>query len=85
MKTDKIVNKFNKLIDNHLKYINEIELLGESLQPFIPFDFTIFHQPSDGFVILNVETMQNSLLKSCIDSIMENGKLTIEEYNSYSI
>lgn len=74
-----------KLLTARSKYENEIQNLERELSDFIDFDFSIFHQASDGLVILRADTIENTPLDVCISIINEKGMLSYEDYKKNSI
>ena len=77
--------KISKLINAKSKYDSELGDVESQLSKFIDFDFSVFYQPSDGFVILAVETCQNAPLSVCIEIINEKGRLTYSDYSGLTI
>jgi len=69
----------------HGKYQSAIGDLENKLSDYIDFDFSIFYQPSDGFVIVKIDTAHNARLDSCISEIESKGKLTVYDYLNLSI
>jgi hypothetical protein len=68
------------LIKAHNKYKSEIENLKNKIQEFVDFEFDIFYQPSDGFILLHVENAHNARLDNCIMIIIEKGSLNYDDY-----
>ncbi len=77
--------KISKLINAKSKYDSELGEVERQLSKYIDFDFSVFYQPSDGFVLLAVESCQNAPLSVCIGIINEKGKLTYSDYSSVTI
>lgn len=55
-----------------------IEELEETIKPFANFEFTIFYQPSDGFVILPNDSDENMPVSFAIEAINRDGRLTYD-------
>jgi hypothetical protein len=69
------MNKIHKAKNRYDGAITELE---ETIKPFANFDFTIFYQPSDGFVILPDDTDDNMPVSFAIEAINRDGKLTYD-------
>jgi hypothetical protein len=68
-----------KLYAAHSKYAGACSHAETQLRPLVEFDdFSIFHQPSDGFV-MEYEA-NNASLAACLAIINEKGKLSLEDY-----
>ena len=51
----------------------------------VEFDFSIFWQPSDGFVMCDNEMGNNAPISECIKVINKKGCLTYEDFKSECI
>lgn len=70
----------------HGKYESAIKKMEGAIFGLVQFEFSIFHQQSDGFVILRDFDMgQNAPLDKCIKVIEEKGILTIDDYENLTI
>lgn len=67
------------------KYDGAIGGVEQKLFDKIEFEFAIFYQPSDGFVVLHCGSAKNAPLDLCIKEIEENGVLTYEKYERLCI
>ena len=67
------------------KYDDAVGDLEYKLSEYIDFDFSVMYQPSDGFVIVKIDTAHNAPLSKCISVIESKGKLTVEDYLNLSI
>lgn len=76
--------EFSRLLNAHSKYIGAIRNLEGKLSKKIEFDFSIFWQQADGFVILNYDTKYNASLRECLQIIEETGKLTNDDFMKHS-
>lgn len=85
MKKSEIIKQFNKCIIAHNKLVGSISSLERELSKYIEFEFSVFSQSSDGWVLLNTETAQNAILNNCIDVILAKGKLSYEDFNENTI
>lgn len=74
-----MIKEYNKLINAKLKYDSEVCNFENKLSSKIDFEFSIFWQPSDGFVILDLFT-HNAYLFECLKTIKEFGKLSHDDY-----
>lgn len=64
-------------------YERVIEMQRVRLSRFVEFEFSIFYQMSDGWVMES--NAHNAPLGSCIDIIREKGYLNYEDYLKVSI
>ena len=62
----------------------QVESLAASISDKVEFEFTIFYQPGDGFVIED-DKMGDSPLDGCLEIIGEKGVLTHEDFESIGI
>lgn len=69
-----------KLMIAQRKYDSAIGNVEAILADKIEFDFSIIWQPSDGFVILDVDGHHNAPLARCLDVILLKGKLSLSDY-----
>ncbi len=79
---EKIEDRLKKLYE---KVEAEIEIAERQIRNKVKFDFSIVHQIGDGVCILNNDTDQVAPLDDCMRIIRENGKLTFQDFNKYSI
>ena len=73
----------NKLENAHVKYEGVIGSIELELAPHIPFDFSIFWQSGDGFVIQN--EMKNAPLDACLSHISKFGFLEYSDFKTLCI
>lgn len=71
---------YKSLIEAKQKYDAEIKLIEQKLRPRIRFDFFIMYQPSDGFVIVDIEGYHNAPLSQCVAIINRKRQLTYKNY-----
>ena len=84
--------KFLKVMDRRLKellnaqskYEGVIGSVAEEISDKVEFDFSIFWQPSDGFVMLAFDRY-NAPLSRLLQIIKIKGKLTEEDYMDETI
>ena len=69
------MNKIHKAKNRYDAAITKIE---EIIKPFANFEFTIFYQPSDGFVILPNDSDENMPVSFAIEAINRDGELTYD-------
>ena len=75
---------YKKLCEKHDQYQSAIGSMEYALVDFVEMnDFSIFYQPSDGFV-LEYEANNASLI-ACITIIKEKGFLSIDDYMRLTI
>lgn len=74
-----------KLIAAKSRYDSEVGALEAKIKDKVGFDFSIFHQPSDGFVILNYEKSSNAPLSMCLSVIERTGFLSSDDHTKNSI
>lgn len=72
--------ELRKLDKAHAKYEGVIGDLEGKISALVEFDFSIFYQPSDGFVMLHNEDAHNAPLGVCLNIIERKGKLSYEDY-----
>jgi hypothetical protein len=77
----RLINKLSKAQLLYNKAIRDVEL---AIIDKVEFDFHIFHQPSDGFVMLAFED-HNAPMSVLFGIIKEKGVLTKDDYMEYSI
>jgi len=66
-----------------LKYESAISVLKQKIKGVVEFEFSIFYQSSDGFV-LEYNT-HNAPLDDCLGIIKAKGKLTFDDYDNLTI
>lgn len=66
------------------KYEGVIGSVEKEIADNVKFDFSIFWQPSDGFVMCDNE-MGNAPIDECIEVINKKGCLTYEDFRSECI
>jgi hypothetical protein len=71
-------NLIDKLNKTHTAYWSAIDNLESYLSDKIDFEFSIFEQPGDGFVIQY--DSHNAPLDSCLRIIKCKGKLSLDDY-----
>jgi len=82
MVTNRMMKKLESYKSKYDSVIGEVE---SSLSDKILFDFSVFYQPSDGFVVLNYDTSANAPLNSCLDWIRSNGELSESDHEGLSL
>lgn len=80
-----IARQRRKMFDAHYKAVSEVGALEGMIADSVDFDFSISHQPADGFVLLRYETSDVATLDDCLDIIKRGDKLTPELHNKLSI
>ena len=81
-----INNRLLKKLDTQKAKLDSV--LGEvelALKDYVAFDFSVFYQPSDGFVILNYDAASNAPLISCVQWIKEHGTLSGDDHEGLSL
>lgn len=73
-----------KLLIAQSKYEGAIGNVESSISDKVEFDFSIFWQPSDGFVMLAFDRY-NAPLDNLLRIIQQKGRLTEEDYMSETI
>lgn len=72
--------ELKKLETAKSKYDATIATIEAKLSPFVEFEFTVFYQQTDGFVVLDVERSRNMTIDNAIDTINEDGSLTVNNF-----
>lgn len=65
----------------HDKYTSAISAFHDAIADKVDFEFFVFWQPGDGFVIADNE-MGNGQLDKCLEIIAQKGRLTYEDYRT---
>ncbi len=74
----------NKLINAQSKYNSVIGAVEQEISDKVEFDFSIFWQPSDGFVIVD-DGMGNAPISKCLEIINKRGRLTKDDFDGVCI
>lgn len=70
---------YSNICKNQLNLESSIGKLESELQKYVTFDFSIFYQYSDGFVIVD-DDANNAALGACLGWIETHGTLTHASY-----
>lgn len=73
-----------KLMTAQSKYDGAIGSVEKEIFDKVEFDFSIFWQPSDGFVMCDND-IGNAPISECINVINKKGRLTYEDFKSECI
>ena len=63
------------------KYQTAIGVMEAKIADKVEFEFSIFWQPGDGFVIADDE-MGNGMFDKCLEIIEQKGRLSYEDYRT---
>lgn len=74
-----------KLTNVEKVWDKEVEAVTEKLAPYIQWEFNVVHQPSDGWMILHVETGQLARINDCLLIIRKEGVLSFNSYDKVCI
>ncbi len=85
MKNQKLFNQLNEIIDNYNVYKNSISVLQIMLTSKINFRFAIKFIPSQGFMILKIDTLDLALLKDCLIHLETHSFLSESDFNKMTI
>ena len=78
---ERILKSLNRAQNEYEKAISAAE---SSISSKVEFEFSIFWQKADGFVIANND-MGNAPLDDCLNIIKKKGLLSLEDYNDIRI
>lgn len=71
-----------KLERARFSYLGVVSQVEHKLSDNIDFDFSIFWQESDGFVIVHTDSSDNAPLDDCIEIINDKGVLKYADFPS---
>ena len=74
-----------KLNTAQVKYQDIIDSVEGELKNKIEFEFSVFYQSSDGWVILGIEGARNAPFEDCLLVIKEKGCLSLKDYLNITI
>lgn len=76
----------SKVVRSHKKYWECVAELQEYLKDKVDFEFSIDHQPSDGHMLLNVESgMKIAPVADCLSIIYSKGHLSEDDHEDICI
>ena len=76
------MTRFERRLNNaHNKYTDVVKSIENEMRQrgYVEFNFSIMHQPGDGFVLLD-EDSNNALFEKCMSIINSKGVLSHDDY-----
>ena len=81
----KINNKVKQVASSYVMHSKRCAELESLLIDKVDFVFSIDFREDDGLVLCYNETSDLAILSNCLNEIEQNGRLTIEGFNKWSI